>query len=140
MKLSKLLSNRPDLLRQVRLANLAFAYESLRSFAERIERGALTGMVTLKPADATNERYCATLTALEHNQSVIEEHFTDEDLMLLADVIAFATGHPGFEVTFHLEDLDEDFIAPLRAELSRAGVVLDFPTRTVEEKKRTQAE
>ena len=140
MKLSKLLSSRPDLLRQVRLANLAFAYHSLRSFAERIERAQLGGMVTLKPAEPTEERYCATLTALEHNQSVIEEHFTDEDLLLMADMVAFATGHPGFEVTFHLEDLDEDFIAPLRAELQRAGVVLDSPARSLEEKKRTQAE
>jgi hypothetical protein len=122
MKLSKLLSQRPDLLRQVRLANLAFAYQTLGDFARRVERGALHGAVNLKPADPSSDRYCATLTALECNQSLIEEHFTEDDLMLLADVVAFATGHPGFEVTFHLDDLEEDFIAPLRAELERAGV------------------
>lgn len=132
MKLSKLLSQRPALLRQVRLANLAFAYQALVDFAARVDRAALCGAVSLKPADPNAERYCATLTALECNQSLIEEHFTDDDLMLLADVIAFATGHPGFEVKFHLDDLEEDFIAPLRAELERAGVAVETPGRGVE--------
>lgn len=132
MKLSKLLTNRPNLLRQVRLANLAFAYQALSDFAARVERTTLRGAVSLKPADPAADRYCATLTALECNQSLIEEHFIDEDLMLLADVIAFATGHPGFEVTFHLDDLEEDFIAPLRAELERAGVEVEDKARRVE--------
>lgn len=133
MKLSKLLAQRTDLLRQVRLANLAFAYQTLSDFAARIERAQLWGAVSLKPADPSVDRYCATLTALECNQSLIEEHFTDEDLMLLADVVAFATGHPGFEVTFHLDDLEDDFIAPLRAELERAGVVIEESGKRVEE-------
>lgn len=137
MKLSKLLTNRPDLLRQVRLANLAFAYQTLSDFAARVERTTLRGAVSLKPADPSADRYCATLTALECNQSLIEEHFTDEDLLLLADVIAFATGHPGFEVTFHLEDLEDDFIAPLRAELERSGVEVAGKARRVEKPKQS---
>ena len=128
MKLSKLLLQRTDLLRQVRLANLAFAYHALREFALRVQRAGLRGAVTLKPVDASEERFVATLTALECNQSVIEEHFTDEDILLFSDVIAFATGHPGFEVTFHLEQLTDDFILPMRAELERAGVELDHAT------------
>ena len=125
MKLSTLLSQRAELMRQLRRANLAFAFHSLRQFAARVHRAGLTGSVTLTPPDPTAERYCATLLAHDHHASVIEEHFTDDDLLLLADVIAFATGHPGFEVTFRLEDVEEDFIAPLRAELLRAGVTLD---------------
>lgn len=126
MKFSRLLLQRPDLLQQVRLANLAFAYHTFCEFARRVTRGGLRGSVTLKPVSASEDRYVATMTALDCHQSLIEEHFTDEDILLLSDVIAFATGHPGFEVTFHLEQLGDDFIAPLRAELERAGVVIDL--------------
>src|SRR5688572_19122978 len=83
-KLSQLLAQRPGLLRQVRLANLAFAYQSLNDFAARIARVGLHGRVTLKPVDPDAESYCVTLTALDTNQSLIEEHFSDEDLVLLA--------------------------------------------------------
>lgn len=138
MKLSKLLSQRPELLRQVRLANLAFAYNALVDFAARAQRGALRGAVSLKPADPAAERYCATLTALEGSQAKIEEHFTDEDLMLLADVVAFATGHPGFEVTFRIEEMEDDFIAPLRSELERAGVSLPGTGSEVEKPNQPQ--
>lgn len=124
MKLSHLLTQRPDLLRQVRLANLAFAYQTLDDFAARIARAGLRGRVTLQPVDPALDRFCAGLIAHESRQSVIEEHFSDEDLLLLADVIGFATGHPGFEIAFHIDELNE-FIMPLRAELVRAGVTLD---------------
>lgn len=124
MKLSQLLALRPDLLRQIRLANLAFAYQALRDFAVRIERARLHGRVTLKPVDPDAERYFASLTALDTNQSLIEEHFTEEDLALLADVLGFATGHPQHELTFHIDQLAE-FVEPLRADLERAGVRVD---------------
>lgn len=127
MKLSHLLSQRADLLKQVRLANLAFAYQTLTDFVTRIERARLRGRVTLQPVDPALDRYCPALTALAGSQAVIEEHFAEDDLLLLADVIGFATGHPGFEITFQLEELDE-FVAPLRAELQRAGVALDAQT------------
>lgn len=133
MKLSKLLLQRTDLLRQVRLANLAFAYHTLGEFARRVACGGLRGSVTLKPVCADEDRYVATLTALECNQSPIEEHFTDEDILLLSDVVAFATGHPGFEVTFHLDQLTDDFINPMRAELERAGVDVDFKAPRIEQ-------
>lgn len=124
-KLSTLLSQRPDLLRQARLANLAFAYETLAACAERIARAHLTGRVTLSAADPDAGRYCATLVALEGSQSVIEEHFTDEALMDLADVVALVRGHPTEEVTFRIEELAEIFLAPLRIELEREGVAID---------------
>lgn len=132
MKLSHLLVQRSDLLRQVRLANLAFAYHTLREFSQRVARGQLRGRVTLKPVDPAEERYCVTLTALETNQSLIEEHFSDEDLLILADVLGFATGHPAHELTFQIDQLHE-FIDPLRVDLERAGVALDRPGTPLEQ-------
>lgn len=132
IKLSALLLHRPELLRQVRLANLAFAYQTLRDFADRIQRVGLRGRVTLRPVNPDEERYCVTLTALEGAQSVLEEHFSDEDLVVFADVLGFATGHPTHDLTFHLEHLDE-FYAPLRAELENAGVLLDLDRPRLEQ-------
>jgi len=127
-KLSTLLSRRRDLLRQARLANLAFAFVTLQKFSRRIDRAQLDGRVTLAHAAPHAERYWASLTALEMNQSVIEEHFTDEDVMELADVVSFTTGNEALDITFDLEDLEELFLRPLREELDREGVVIDQPT------------
>jgi hypothetical protein len=131
MKLSKLLSRRPDLLRQVRLANVAFAYDMLGGFADRIQRAGLHGWVTLKPADPDASRCYASLTLLDGNQSVIEEHFTDEDLLDLADMVVFSIGHNAAEITFRIEGLADYFIEPLRVELQSAGVDFgrSFPRR-----------
>lgn len=124
-KLSTLLSQRQALLRQARLANLAFAYTTLMEFARRITRAQLSGRVVLKPPAPHAEHYWASLTALDGNQSVIEEHFADEDLMDLADVLAFVTGNESLEVTFRLEDLADAYLVPLRMELERNGIVID---------------
>jgi hypothetical protein len=125
MKLSSLLSLRETLLQQARLANLAFAYASLAGFAARVARSGLRGEVVLRSAAPEMERYGASLTALENHQSVIEEHFTDEDLSDLADVIAFLTGGQQIEATFRIEELASRFLKPLREELTRIGVALD---------------
>lgn len=135
MKLSHLLAQRPELLRQLRLANLAFAYHSLREFAARAARAGLRGRVTLQPVNPDEERYCVVLTALDTAQSMIEEHFSDEDLVVFADVLGFATGHPTHELTFHIDQLDELY-EPLRADLERAGVQLDHPAPRIEEPQR----
>lgn len=131
MKISTLISGRPELLRQAHLANLALAHETLRNFARRIERARLTGRVVLQPTDPDSGRYCATLTALDGRQSVIEEHFTDEDFLELADVLGFAlgqvTGDPR-DISFRLEKFTASFLAPLRAELEKAGVAIDEHT------------
>ena len=123
--LSTLLALRPALLRQARLTNLAFAYETLAACAQRIARARLTGRVTLNSTDPTAGRYCATLVALDGSQAVIDEHLTDEALLDLADVIALARGHPTAEVTFPIEELADIFLAPLRAELEREGIAID---------------
>lgn len=125
LKYNKLLEARETLQRQAGLANLAFAYETLREFANRISRAQLKGQVNLKSADTDEDRYWATLTALEGNQSLIEEHFTEEDLTDFADAISYATGHEDFEATFPLQDFPQAFLAPLRSALEQGGVVMD---------------
>ena len=124
-KLSTLLTQRQALLRQARMANLAFAYVTLNGFVERIARGQLRGTVTLKHAAPQSERYWASLTAVEGSQSVIEEHFSEHDLMDLADVLGFITGNDALDLTFRLEEISDVFLVPLRVELEREGIVID---------------
>ena len=126
-KISTLLTRRRTLLRQARLANLAFALVTLQKFSVRTTRGQLYGRVTLAHAAPDAERYWASLTALEMSQSVIEEHFTDEEVMELADVVSFTTGNDALDLTFDVEDLDELFLRPLRDELEREGIIIDQP-------------
>ena len=125
MNLSNLLQQREALLRQARLANVAYAYRRFGDFAARIASAGLRGEVHLQPTEPWAERYWPTLTTLDGNQSVIEEHFTEEDIMELADVLAFVTGTVGAEYRFRLEDLEDVFVAPLRRELVESGVVLE---------------
>jgi len=132
MKLSNLIAQRPELLRQVRLANLAHAYQTLLNFAARVTRARLKGSVQLRPVNPEEERFCVTLTALEGNQSVIEEHFSDDDLIVLADVLGYATGHPTHELNFEIDQLEE-FLVPLRTDLMRAGIQVDTPSSPVEQ-------
>ncbi len=127
MKLSSLLAQRQSLLKQARLANLAYAHDRLGDFAARIARARLTGEVRLQQADPDHERYWAALTPLQGSQAVIEEHFTEDNLMDLADIIAYLTGVTDLDLTFRLEDLADRFLAPLRDRLEEAGVTFDQP-------------
>ena len=127
-KLSTLLSRRPALLLQARLANLAFAFATLQQLSQRIARARLSGRVRLTQAEPSAERYWVALIALEKSQAVIEEHFTDRDLMEMADVIAFAAGNDALDVTFDLQDFEGQFLKPVREELEREGIVIDRPT------------
>ena len=125
MKLSHLLQQREALLRQTRLANHAYAYRRFGEFAERLSRAGLRGQVRLQPADPGAERYWPVLTALEGSQSVIEEHFTEENIMELSDLLLFVTGETDAEYRFQLEEMETQFVAPLRRHLMRSGVVLE---------------
>ena len=127
-KLSTLLSRRHALLSEARLANIAFAFATLQKFSSRIARAQLSGRVTLANAAPHEERYWASLIALTTSQSVIEEHFTDEDVIEMADVLAFATGNDARELTFELANFEEHFLRPLRAELEKGGIIIDQPT------------
>ncbi len=125
MKLSILLNRRAALQRQVRLADLAYAYQKLSEFSARITRAQLRGKINLKQAAPDDGRCWASLTALAGNQSVIEEHFTDEDVMDLADLVAFVANETNLDVTFRIERLPEIFLAPLRHQLEQGGVFDD---------------
>src|SRR3954463_8845707 len=125
MKLSNLLAQRQALLQQARLANLAFAYERLSVFTDRIAYARLSGEVRLQHLTVEGERALPTLTALQGSQAVIEEHFTEEDLIVLSDVIAYTTGESEIDISFRLEELVDRLLAPLRERLEQAGVLFD---------------
>jgi hypothetical protein len=127
MKLSQLLATRKTIIRQANLANLAYAYATLTRLAMRVAAARLHGLVQLRQAgDDQEEPHWASLTALEGNQSVIEEYFDDDDLMALADAIVFAIGHEFAEIEFKLEELPGKYAAPLRHMLEKAGVAIDL--------------
>ena len=131
MKLSTLLANRRSLLRRVQLANLAYAYSTLRLLADRIARAKLVGWVRLSQGSSDEQEAAQepALTALEGNQSLIEEHFTEQEIIDMADSIAFAIDEDDLEIEFPIEELRERFVDPLRAELVDAGVSLDIENR-----------
>jgi hypothetical protein len=133
MKLSNLLAQRQALLQQARLANLAFAYERLSVFTSRIAYARLSGQVRLQLPAGEGERPLPTLTALQGSQSVLEEHFTDEDLIILSDVISYTTGENEIDITFKLEELEDRLLTPLRERLEQAGVFFDQEHPTFEE-------
>jgi hypothetical protein len=125
MNFSELLSSRKALLRQAYLANMAFSYFTIRRLAERAGHARLAVRVLLRPTRVTDEIRPASLTALDGNQSVVEEHFCDEDVLQLADAIEFALESPFIEIEIKLDELALKYAAPLRAALDRAGVVVD---------------
>lgn len=125
MNFHQLLHQRADLLRQARLANAAFAYQRLGDFITRLTRARLYGLVALRPGNPVVEQPCPELTALEDSQGAIEEHFLDEDIVELADILHFL----GEEVyadglTFRLEELESRYLPRLRRELEAAGIAV----------------
>lgn len=129
MKLSHLLRGRQRLLRRAHLANSAYAYALIGEVARRVARANLRGRVALKSADPEEDRFWATLTAIGGHQSLIEEHFTEEDVQDFADAVEFITGTEPIDLTFDLEDIGDLLLAPLRAALEQAGVVIDREIR-----------
>jgi hypothetical protein len=125
MKLSHLLASRSALVRQATLANAAFAYDTLAHWARRISRARLHGPVQLLGVDPDAERFAPQLIALAGNQSVLEEHFDEDDLARLADALAFVSEDETTEFEFRLEDLLPRFGPPLLTSLRAAGVELD---------------
>lgn len=123
MNFSRLLLQRDALLRQARLADLAFAHERLADYARRIERARLRGSVALLPADPAAERFWPCLSAAHAAPAVLDEHFLDEDVAELEEILRFLQAE-GIEV-----GLEFDFAAVaglllpiVRRELTRAGV------------------
>ncbi|GAB1489687.1 hypothetical protein MASR2M8_21400 [Opitutaceae bacterium] len=125
MNVSRLLAQRNVLLRQARLANLAYAHQRLSEYGARIARASLHGEVTLQFADPSGENLWPTLTARECSQAVIDEHFLDEDIAELADILVFLCEDlTATDFTFRLEELEPSFVPALQAELEAAGVDL----------------
>lgn len=124
MNFHQLLQQRDALLRQARLANTAYAYRRLGDFAGRIARARLHGTVTLRPGDPQENLPWPELVAEEGSQAVIAEHFLEEEIIELADILAFLGGHEQpVECTFRLEELGRRHLPGLRRELEQAGVV-----------------
>jgi hypothetical protein len=123
MNFQQLLQQRDVLLQQARLANLAFAYDRLGTFAARISRAGLEGAVALHSGNPDAEHPWPGLFALEGSQSVIEEHFLDEEMVELTDILGFLGEEiPPEGYQFRLEDLAARFLPQLRRELEAAGI------------------
>ncbi len=130
MKLSDLIASRNQLVRQATLANLAHAYQTLSTFAARIKRAGLRGPVQLVRSHVAPEHYWAALIPLAGHQSVIEEHFTDDDILELSEAIFFAADMEGPEISFSLEEVTETFLTPLRLQIEKAGITIDVEQST----------
>jgi hypothetical protein len=128
MNLHHLLHHRDALLRQARLANTAYAYVRLGEFAARIARARLRGAVALCAGDPAGGQPWPGLAALEGSQAVLEEHFLEEEIVELTDILNFVgedVGEAG--LTLRLEELAERFLPRLRRDLEAAGVSLPPP-------------
>lgn len=123
MNFHHLLQHRAALLRQARLANLAFACERLEDYARRLAAARVTGPLTLQEVDPEVDRFCPELMPHTASQAVIDEYFLDEDVADLADVLGFL-GDEGFDVaaTFTAEDVVARWLPRLRRELAGAGI------------------
>lgn len=112
---------------------MAYAYTTLMASAAVARRAQLSGLVRLQQPDEKEERYWASLTALSGSQAVLDEHFSDDDVAAMADAVAFAS--PGvnlLDVTFPIEHLESEYIAPLAMALERAGVQLERSNLEIE--------
>ncbi len=126
MNLSNLLASRETVLAQARLTNIAYAYATLSRLLAVIRRGQLSGLVRLQQPDEKEERYWATLIALSGSQAVLDEHFSEDDVADMADAVALASPGQGLvDLTFALEQLESEYLAPLFIALERAGVAIE---------------
>jgi hypothetical protein len=134
MKFQELLNRRNELLRQARLANMAYAYQWLGDFAERIERAGLHGTVTLRGPDAEQEQREAVLVANDFSQAVVQEHFLEEDIAELHAVLAFVHGAGVIaELKFQLDEIAARYLPSLRQALEAADVLPKEETSAIEE-------
>ncbi len=129
MKLSALLASRPTILRQAALAHTAAAWLTLQHASSRIAAAGLRGTVHLRQGDPVeDEAPWATLTSDEIRPSVLEEHFTEDDLLEIAEALAYATDANYADVVFPIETLAA-YADPLLRSLQKAGVTLDIDER-----------
>jgi hypothetical protein len=128
MNLQQILHHRDALLRQARLANTAFAYVRLGEFAARIARARLRGAVALRAGDPAGDHPWPGLAALEGSQAVLEEHFLDEEIVELTDILRFiGEDLADAGLTLRLEELAARYLPRLRRDLEAAGVAVPTP-------------
>lgn len=133
MNIHHLLQQRDVLLQQARLANAAYAYQRLAEFAGRIARARLRGAVALRPGDPAGPQPWPGLDARQGSQAVIEEHFLDEEIVELTDILAFlGEDLRSGGVTLRLEDLGARYLPRLKDELVAAGVKLPPETPVIQ--------
>lgn len=125
IKLTQLLQARDSLVRRATLANMSFVFRLVSDFTHRVERARLRGLVCVKSPEASGENW-ASLTALEGSQSQLDEHFSEEDVMDLADAVRFVSGGET-SVTFRIENIGRQFLSPLRNTLQSSGIEIDLP-------------
>jgi hypothetical protein len=134
MKFKNLLRRRQELLRQARLANVAYAYQWLGDFAERIARAGLHGSVTLRGPDAESGQSEVTLVAEDFSQAVVQEHFLEADIAELHAVLAFVHGAGIIvELKFELDEIAARYLPSLRQALEAADVLPKEETSSVED-------
>ena len=134
MKFNELLRRRDDLLRQARLANIAYAYQWLGDFAERLERAGLRGSVTLRGPDSESGRKVAELTADDFSQAVLQEHFLEEEIAELYAVLSFVHGGGVIaELKFQLDEVAARYLPSLRHVLESADALPKEETSPVED-------
>jgi hypothetical protein len=128
MKLSALLASRSTILRQAVLAHTASAWLTLQHASLRIAAAGLRGTVHLRQDDPDDEADApwATLTSDEIRASVLEEHFTEDELIELAEALAYATDSSHADLEFQIETLGETYAAPLMEILQKSGVKIDI--------------
>src|SRR5688572_13287568 len=140
MKFDDLLNHRDELLRHARLANVAYAYQWLSDFTTRIARSGLRGEVTLRGADDEGNPRRPILLAEDFSQSVVQEHFLEDEIGELARILAFVhNGSLIVELKFRLEELAPRFLVALRRELEEADVLPEEPASPVEDSNRDTA-
>ncbi len=134
MKFDDLLNYRDELVRHARLANVAYAYQWLTDFSARVAQSGLRGEVMLRAADAEGNPRKPRLHAVDFNQSVVQEHFLDEEIAELSDVLAFAhNGSLIVELKFRIEEVAARFLPALRRELEESEVFPEEPASSTEE-------
>lgn len=127
MKLSALLASRSTIIRQAALAHTASAWLTLSRAADRVDAARLRGAVRIRVTDdPEDDAPWASFTSDDIRTSVLEEHFSDEDLQELAEAIAFAADSREIDETFRIEILRETYAEPLLRELKKSGVTLDL--------------
>ena len=97
----------------------------VRRLATVAVKAGLRGLVRLNPGDPAGERPWPELVALDGSQAALQEHFLDEDILELRDILVFFGGEIAADgLTFPLQELGDRHLPALRRELEQAGIAV----------------